>query len=321
LEKSLRNLLSLPAQTVERLAPLLGALEGEPAPLDGGLTNHNFRARFGGREVVLRLPGVRTELLGSNRAAEREASSRAAAVGVAPALLASIDDPPCLVFEFVAGETMTAARLREPASIAAVAAALRALHGCEPIAASFDSFRLVEDYATATREHGGEVPAAYGEATAAAARIEATLAVPYGRIGSKRNSSVGVLCHDDLLAANFLLPADGGIKLVDWEYAGVGYRYFDLANFAVNNELEPAQEEAFLAAYLERSPGPDELAALRLMRIVSDFREAMWGVVQRTVSELDVDFDAYAREHFDRLLAAVRDPGFEPLLEEARAAG
>jgi thiamine kinase-like enzyme len=311
LEKFLRNLLALPAETVERLAPLLGPLEGAPAPLEGGLTNHNYRARFGGREVVLRLPGVRTELLGSNRTAECEASSRAAAVGVAPALLASIEDPPCLVFEFVEGETMTAERLREPGSIAAVAAALRALHGCEPIAAGFDSFRLVEDYAAATREHGGEVPAAYDEAAAAAAQIEAALAAGADSV---------VLCHDDLLAANFLLSAEGGIKLVDWEYAGVGSRYFDLANFAVNNELEPAQEEAFLAAYLERGSGADELAALRLMRVMSDFREAMWGVVQRTVSELDFDFDAYASEHFDRLLAAVRDPGFEPLLEEARAA-
>ena len=34
--------------------------------------------------------------------------------------------------------------------------------------------------------------------------------------------------------------------------------------------------------------------ALELMRFMSDFREAMWGVVQSAVSELDFDFDAYA---------------------------
>ena len=321
MEKFLRKDLAIPANTVERLAPQLGELEGEPAPLAGGLTNHNYRARFGGREVVLRLPGVRTELLGSDRGAEREASTRAAAVGVAPALLASLEDPPCLVFEFVEGETMTPARLREPSATVAVAAALRALHGCEPIAATFDSFRLVESYAAATREHGGEVPAAYREAAAAAARIGAARAVPFARQTDKRNSSdAPVLCHDDLLAANVLLLDDGGVKLVDWEYAGTGDRYFDLANFVVNNELEAAQEEVFLAAYLERPPRPAELAALRLMRVMSDFREAMWGVVQRTVSKLEFDFDGYAREHFDRLLAAVRDPSFEPLLGEARAA-
>ncbi len=310
--------LALTADITARLVPQLGPLEGEPAPLEGGLTNHNYRARFGGREVVLRLPGVRTELLGSNRAAEREASARAAAVGVAPALLASLEEPPCLVFEFVAGEAMSAARLREPEAIAAVATALRALHACEPIAASFDSFRLVERYAQATREHGGEIPAAYAEAAAAATRIEAALAVPYPGHAGIRNSPTGVLCHNDLLAANFI-GVDGGIKLVDWEYAGSGYRYFDLANFAVNNGLAPEPEQDFLATYLERRPRPAELAALRLMRVMSDFREAMWGVVQRTVSALEFDFDAYAAEHFERLLAAVRDPGFEPLLEAARA--
>ena len=30
------------------------------------------------------------------------------------------------------------------------------------------------------------------------------------------------------------------------------------------------------------------------MRFMSDFREAMWGVVQRVVSELDFDFAGYA---------------------------
>ncbi len=39
------------------------------------------------------------------------------------------------------------------------------------------------------------------------------------------------------------------------------------------------------------------------MRVVSDFREAMWGVLQQGISTLDVDFVAYAAEHFDRLLA------------------
>ena len=42
-------------------------------------------------------------------------------------------------------------------------------------------------------------------------------------------------------------------------------------------------------------------AALDLMRFMSDFREAMWGVVQAAVSKLELDCEAYAAEHFDRL--------------------
>ena len=45
------------------------------------------------------------------------------------------------------------------------------------------------------------------------------------------------------------------------------------------------------------------------MRTISDFREAMWGVLQQGISTLDVDFVAYAGEHFDRLLAGTHDAG------------
>jgi hypothetical protein len=53
------------------------------------------------------------------------------------------------------------------------------------------------------------------------------------------------------------------------------------------------------------------------MRVVSDFREAMWGVLQQGISTLDVDFVAYAGEHFDRLLANASSPAFERALREA----
>ena len=43
-------------------------------------------------------------------------------------------------------------------------------------------------------------------------------------------------CHNDLLTANFLHDGER-VQIIDWEYAGMGDRYFDLGNFAVNNEL------------------------------------------------------------------------------------
>jgi hypothetical protein len=46
------------------------------------------------------------------------------------------------------------------------------------------------------------------------------------------------------------------------------------------------------------------------MRFMSDFREAMWGAVQEAVSALDVDFVAYADEHFERLEATAASPRF-----------
>ncbi|MFN8216628.1 MAG: choline kinase family protein [Solirubrobacterales bacterium] len=295
------------ADSLDRLAAVLGEPEGEPVALDAGITNRNYRARFGGRDLVVRLPGKDTELLGIDRAAEREANECAARAGVAPEVAAMLEDPPCLVTVFVEGEAMRSEQLREPAPLKAVAAALAAVHGCGPVDATFSPFAIVADYAERTRARGGRVPAEFERCRVTAGRIETAL---------RRRPHQPVLCHNDLLAANFIASAEG-LRVVDWEYAGMGDRYFDLGNFAVNNQLDDEQEEAFLAAYLGQSPTAGEVAALRLMRFMSDFREAMWAVLQGTISDLEFDFDEYAAQHFERLGAAEADPRFNVLLEEA----
>jgi thiamine kinase-like enzyme len=130
-----------------------------------------------------------------------------------------------------------------------------------------------------------------------------------------------VPCHDDPLPGNILArdAEPGQALLVDWEYAGMGHRMFDLGNLAVNNEFDEAAEERLLIAYYGGDPTPGRRAALKLMRIMSDAREAAWGVVQGAISELQFDFAAYAGEHFARLAQAARDPRLEQWLHGATA--
>ncbi|HWC47705.1 MAG TPA: phosphotransferase [Solirubrobacterales bacterium] len=296
------------ADTLGPIAARLGEPEGDPVPLEGGITNRNYKVRFAGEDVVVRLPGKDTEMLGIDRAAERAAGELAAGVGIAPEVVAMLDDPPCLVTRFVVGEPMSVAELREPEPVAEVATALRALHACdERLPVSFSSFRIVEDYVARIADRGATVPTAYEWAASAAHRIEAALVGP---------EHEPVPCHNDLLAANFI-RTQRGIRIVDWEYAGMGDRYFDLGNFAVNNELDPEGEAALLAAYFEAPASPRRLASLQLMRFMSDFREAMWGAVQSTISDIDFDFRDYCETHFERMRAFAADGRLERLLEEA----
>jgi thiamine kinase-like enzyme len=107
--------------------------------------------------------------------------------------------------------------------------------------------------------------------------------------------------------------------LVDWEYAGMNDRFFDLANLAVNNGLDPDDEARLLEAYFGEPASARHRAELSLMRIISDFREAMWGALQAVVGEIEMDYTAYADKHFARLLAAADDPRFEQDLRAAAA--
>jgi thiamine kinase-like enzyme len=290
---------------IDRLSRRLGTVGGEPVPLDGGITNRNYRVRFGERDCVLRLPGRDTELLGIDRSAERVATERAAALGIAPPLIAADDE--CMVTEWLPGAPIAGDLLRADPSSAALA--LRAFHrsGLE-LPVRFWLPDLLEDYARIVTERGGEVTDVYRRAQEHVARIADVLPL-----------TDPVPCHNDLLPGNVLATdaEPGHALLVDWEYAGMGHRYFDLANLAVNNAFDEAAQDRLLDAYFEQPPDRGRRAALRLMMLVSDAREAAWGVVQGAVSELDFDFADYAHQHFTRLERNASDPRLQEWMRAA----
>ncbi len=290
-----------PGAVVERLWP-----GGEAAvePLGGGITNHNFKVVVGGEAFVLRIGGKDTELLGIDRRDEHEASLVAARAGIAPEVVRFLEPEGYLVTRFVGGRPIPPEELRRPENLERAARLLRTLHEGEEIPARFDSFRVVEAYRDEAARHGVDPPSAYAEAKKLAGAIEATRAgVPV------------CPCHNDLLNANFI---DDGERLwlVDWEYAGMGDRFLDLANFAVNHELGPAEDRLLLDAYFG-AVRDEDLGALTLMRFMSDFREAMWGVVQQAISELEFDFVAYAAQHFERMQETASEDRFRLALAQS----
>jgi thiamine kinase-like enzyme len=296
-------------EVIARLAAVLGPRQGGVRPLDGGITNRNYRVNFGGDEYVVRLPGKDTNLLGIDREAERLATEQAAELGIGPKVAAMFEDPPCLVTCFVEGRELTSDELREQDVLAKVARGLRAFHdsGLE-LPTNFQVHDVVREYAGVARSRGGELPDAFDGALERAGEIVSAVA-DHPEHKTSPN-------HNDLLAANFLGSPDR-VVIVDWEYAGMGDPFFDLGNFAVNNELDDADAGRLLEAYFGEPSTPRRAAALNLFRFMSDFREAMWGVVQTSVSELDFDFPGYADKHFKRLTETGADPRFRTWLEEA----
>ncbi len=271
--------------------------------LSGGITNHNLKVELdGGEAYVLRVAGRNTDLLGIDRRVELQAAQQAAAIGVGPEVVAVVEPEGYLVTRFVAGESVPLERMREPDTIRRVAQTLRAVHQGPPLAGRFNSFRVVEEYRSIVFARGGRVPGEYVRARQVARAVERS-----------RGAVPERPCHNDLLNANFI--DDGArLRIVDWEYAGMGDVFFDLANFAVNHDLDEDARRVLLAAYAGREQREAEVRALELMRFMSSFREAMWGVVQAAVSDVDFDFDSYAEEHFQRSAAIAAEPAFRAAL-------
>jgi thiamine kinase-like enzyme len=277
-------------------------------PIEAGITNRNYRVEVDGGFFVVRLAGADTELLGIDREHEVEAGRAAAAAGVGPEVVAFVPELGCVVTRFVQGTAIPDDRLAEAGVIGSIVASIRAIHGSAPIAATFPVFRIVEHFRNTAAERGVAIPPAYDDAHAVAEWIEAAFSSAPMPLTT---------CHNDLLNANLLLDGDH-VWIVDYEYAGMGDPFFDLGNFAINNGLGQDAEELLLEAYFGDVRDVHR-ARLALMRIVSDFREAMWGVVQQGISTLDFDYVGYAERHFDRLLANASDPRVEGWLDAARA--
>ena len=193
--------------------------------LGGGITNHNLKVEVDGEMFVLRVAGQGHGPARHRPRGRARGDRAAAALGIGPEVVAFVEPEGWLVTRFVAGEIPPLERMREPAMLARVAAALRAFHDGAPIAGSSThsaSWRIPGDGARAGRDDPGRVRV--GARARDADRGEAL----------RRRARP---CHNDLLNANFL---DDGERLciVDWEYAGMGDRFFDLANFSINHELD-----------------------------------------------------------------------------------
>lgn len=276
----------------------------EVTPLHGGITNTNFVATVNGERWVVRIPGERTELLGIDRANEAEAAMRAAALGIGPEVLGELPEVGTLITRLVPGGHLEGEPFVE--RLADVVALLRAFHGSGPLAGGFPIHRVVEWHARDAALHGATVPAAFARLHAQSAAIEAAFAAAPTPL---------VPCHNDLLPGNVLFGSER-VWLLDYEYAGMNDVFFDLANLSVNCSFDEAADEHVLGLYFG-AVTPARWARLQLMKMMSEFREGMWAVVQQAISTLDTDFVTYADDRLANCERLAAQPDFNTWLADA----
>src|SRR5471030_735576 len=110
-----------PAAIAQRIAELplwRGAVR--PEILHGGLSNQNFIVRDGEDSYVVRVVGGDDPRHGIVRAREVAVSRAAHRAGIAPELVHA--EPGLLVLRLIAGRTLTAADVAEPAMLRRIAA-------------------------------------------------------------------------------------------------------------------------------------------------------------------------------------------------------
>ncbi len=271
----------------------------EIEPLDGGMTNLNFKVTDGSQQYVVRL-GEDDPIHLISRNNEAECCRAAFQIGVSPELIYS--EPGLLVVRFIEGKVFTEADIRDNDNLRRIIDLLRRFHHGVPqyfrqIPVMFWVFQVLRHYQHLLKEGNSRHRDRLPELTDIAATLEKLV----GEIDI-------VFGHNDLLAANFI---DDGEKiwLIDFDYAGFNSPLFDLSNLASNNQLTIDQEIMMVEEYLGCSKDRKQWRSYYAMKCASLLRETLWSMVSEIHSLLDIDFRAYTTKNLER---------FEQAFEEFR---
>jgi len=290
---------------LERIPQFSAARSVEVEELTGGITNRNYKITADGECFVLRLGGNETQFLGIDRKNEYECSLLASQVGVAPEPTAFLEPEGYIVARFISGKEIPADAIGTDENIGRVVQSMKAYHALDFFPGSFSPFRVAEEYTKIALSFDVELPDNISWYLEKSRELEKAM---------YREPLRPRPCHNDLLNGNFI---DDGkrIRILDWEYAGMGDLFFDLGNFAVQHEFNDEQDEILLKAYFG-TPTDSQRARQKLMKIMSDLREAMWAQVQRGVSKLEFDYEGYGDKYFERFEANTTGEDYQKWLHE-----
>jgi len=217
------------------------------AQLSNGPTNSSYHVEQGGGHYVLRLDKPDAASLGLDRRNEDLACRAAAAADLAPEPIYFDPAEGICLRRFLPGRSWVNSDLESTHNLERLARLLQKLHSTAPAGKVFDPL-------AAARRYAGQLDnqASY----AVLGRAEELMQEIAG------HSPGQALCHNDLVCQNIF--EGERLILIDWEYAGIGDPFFDLAVVVQHHSLSSALTDAFLGAYLARTASRRERNQLDL---------------------------------------------------------
>ncbi|MCT8332016.1 choline/ethanolamine kinase family protein [Albidovulum sediminis] len=249
-------------------------------PMVGGLTNHNFIVRDAGTVYVARVsfdmpahdlyqPFVATVM------------NAAANAGISPRL--HYQDDALTIMDFLPGGALRPDSFADASVLEAAIDLLKRLHGLGsnlpgPLRFCYPPQKVRRYYAFLDQAGSREAADAIPEFEALCTAIEAHT-TPF----------VPTFVHMDLSPQNFVFDEHGILRLIDWDYGGVGHPMADLASMTINGDIARSDWQRVVSHYLGKPAGFQEMKLFSLFCVVVSLMEYLWASVQKLVSHLPGD--------------------------------
>ena len=258
----------------------------------GVITNNNYKVGISDNFFVLRLPGKNPDLI--NRKAEKNNQILAAEVGLTL---------PFLYFDEITGIKISDFENNlvalDPDQLISKEYINKALTTLQEVHESEITFEQCFDHYAFFHEIHKE------EEYKEMAEIGDYLLEKIEEINQKL-----VPCHKDIYGPNFVL-LDHQMYLIDWEYSGMGSKFFDYGDLCLQQNIhEDQRKELFIELELEE--GGEDQVLWNLYRYLSSLTWGLWATRKGVLDqETDKDYLNLGKNKIKSVFEAVNTENFE----------
>ncbi len=267
--------------------------------LKGGITNKLYRVKSEKGDLAVRIWGDKTELF-IDRDFEAHALEEMARIGVSSELVSYMPDIGVTIVGFIdGGIVLTNDHFLDESLYPRILGAIRKIHDSGVrLKKVFHPLAEVRKMA----EILAGLDATYPEfdiagTIASLERIAAVIDIP---------EEAYTACHNDLLADNFILIRDEfrdrytePLYIIDWEYAGMAPRYYDIADMFQEILVPREAEEKIVREYCQGRDYDRNLRYIDLFKPFPDIFWFLWSLIQLNISTIEFDFYDYGRKKYE----------------------
>jgi len=209
------------AEIIEKI-PVLGGIV-DISVLQEGSVNRIWKIEAAEKNYVLRQQKSVAKMIGLDLSGEFEILESVATIEAGPQPVWVDVNAGLLLLEYLPGTSLSGEAFEDGKTLARAGELLKRIHDTRPDVRKVDYAGFVSRYS-----------AAADDASSSQLALEALELIDLWCGDDERL----VLCHGDPLAQNFIAGPETELKLIDWEYSGLGEPCFDLAVIIHHHNLD-----------------------------------------------------------------------------------
>ena len=266
--------------------------------LKGGITNKLYRVHSKKGDVTVRIYGDKTEVF-INRDIETENMKRVARIGISPRLVKYMPEHRVTIVEFIPGYVLKNSDFLKKELHEKIVRPIRKIHKSgvvlphifNPLSKVKKMYKILNNLGINCPEFDIEGVIKNLE------KVSEIINIP---------DSEFITSHNDLLADNFVLAEDGhqgkyheSMYLIDWEYAGMAPRYYDLADMFQEILVPRDTEKNIVEHYCEGKEFEKTFYLIDLFKPFADIYWFLWSMIQHNISKIKFDFYNYGKVKYE----------------------